>query len=115
MKESLNAYLRSKRKDPSKIWGQIEDSIRTVILAKEPEIVEIVNRYPSKHNFFEMMRFDFVVDDDMNVFLMEANMSPNLSSAHFPPNKLLFEQVIFNLLGLVGVAERVQKNSLAIR
>lgn len=68
-------------------------------------------RYPSKANFFEMMRFDFVVDDDLNVFLMEANMSPNLSSAHFPPNQLLFEQVIFNLFGLVGVAERVRQNS----
>lgn len=66
-------------------------------------------RYPSKANFFEMMRFDFVVDETLNVFLMEANMSPNLSSAHFPPNRLLFEQVIFNLFGLVGVGTRVRK------
>lgn len=68
-------------------------------------------RYPSKANFFEMMRFDFVVDENLSVYLMEANMSPNLSSAHFPPNQLLFEQVIFNLLGLVGVGTRVRKVS----
>lgn len=30
-------------------------------------------------------------------------MSPNLSSQHFPPNRLLYEQVIFNVLRLVGI------------
>lgn len=115
MRESLNAYLRSKNKNPSKIWQQIEDSLRIVLLANEAKIAEALQRYPLKHNFFEMMRFDFVVNEDLNVFLMEANMSPNLSSAHFPPNRLLFEQVIFNLFSLVGIAERVRKDSLAVR
>lgn len=34
-------------------------------------------------------------------------MSPNLSSEHFPANKLLYEQVIFNLLAVVGVGKLV--------
>ena len=73
-----------------------------------------------------------MVDEDLNVFLMEvsgeevkhqvspskpyrfeANMSPNLSSGHFPPNKLLYEQVIFNLFAVVGVARLVHDSSLA--
>lgn len=62
-----------------------------------------------------MVRFDFVIDEDLNVYVMEANMSPNLSSAHYPPNQLLYEQVIFNLMGLVGLANRVRKPSLATR
>ncbi|KAF5272440.1 hypothetical protein FQA39_LY07908 [Lamprigera yunnana] len=105
MAESVNAYLRAKNKDPSKIWEQIEDSIRIVALAKEPNIINAMKRFASKTNFFEMMRFDFVVDENLDVFLMEANMSPNLSSAHFPRNRLLFEQIIFNTLGLVGVSD----------
>lgn len=115
MRESLNAYLQSKNQNPTKIWQQIEDALRIVLLANEQKIADVLRRYPSKHNFFEMMRFDFVVDENLNVYLMEANMSPNLSSAHFPPNRLLFEQVIFNLFSLVGVAERVKKDSLAVR
>ena len=31
-------------------------------------------------------------------------MSPNLSSHHFPPNRMLYEQVIYNLFKIVGVA-----------
>ena len=34
---------------------------------------------------------------------IQANMSPNLSSEHFPPNRLLYEQVVFNVLKLVGI------------
>lgn len=44
MKESLNAFLRSQNKDPSTIWNQIEEAIRTVVLAKEPLILEVLNR-----------------------------------------------------------------------
>lgn len=44
MRDSLNAYLRSKGKHPSVIWQQVEDAIRTLILAKEPLIVDAVKR-----------------------------------------------------------------------
>jgi tubulin monoglycylase TTLL15 len=56
-----------------------------------------------------------VVDNDLNVILMEANMSPNLSSAHFQPNQLLYEQVIYHLLGLVGVGSNLERESLRKR
>lgn len=61
------------------------------------------------------MRFDLAIDDNLRVFLMEANMSPNLSSAHFLPNQLLYEQVIFNLLNLVGVGSTLHRESLRKR
>lgn len=54
-----------------------------------------------------MVRFDFVLDRNLKLFLLEVNMSPNLSSGHFPPNRLLYEQVVFGLLNLVGVARSV--------
>lgn len=62
-----------------------------------------------------MMRFDLIIDDDLKVYLMEANMSPNLSSAHFLQNSLLYEQVIFNLLNLVGVGTSLHRESLRKR
>lgn len=34
-------------------------------------------------------------------------MSPNLSSGHFPLNKQLYEQVIINVLSLVGIASQL--------
>ncbi|XP_058812213.1 probable tubulin polyglutamylase ttll-15 [Topomyia yanbarensis] len=115
MKESFDAYLRSIDRDPTVIWEQIEDAIRLAILKKEPLMADILPRYASKRNFFEMMRFDLVVDNKLRVFLMEANMSPNLSSAHFKPNRLLYEQVIYNFLRMVGVGSDLRRESFRKR
>jgi len=49
------------------------------------------------------VRFDFVLDAKLNLYLMEVNMSPNLSSKHFALNRLLYEQVLYSLLRLNGV------------
>uniref|UniRef100_A0AAG5CRG4 Tubulin polyglutamylase ttll-15 n=1 Tax=Anopheles atroparvus TaxID=41427 RepID=A0AAG5CRG4_ANOAO len=115
MKDSFDAYIRSTGKDPSVIWEQVEDAIRTLILKKEPLISALLPRYANRRNFFEMMRFDLVVDKTLKVYLMEANMSPNLSSAHFKQNRLLYEQVIYNLFQLVGVGTSIQRESFRKR
>ncbi|KAF0296188.1 Tubulin polyglutamylase TTLL7 [Amphibalanus amphitrite] len=107
-RESLNAFLRSQGSRPEKIWSQIEESIRSVYLVKEPSMIRASRRFGSTRQFFEMVRFDFVVDDELNVYLMEANMSPNLSSAHFRQNVPLYEQVVYSLLSLVGLAPRIR-------
>ncbi|XP_067001013.2 probable tubulin polyglutamylase ttll-15 isoform X1 [Anabrus simplex] len=115
MKDSFDAYIRSKGKDPQKVWNQVHEAIRNICLLKEPLIIQSAKHYRSTSNFFEMVRFDFVIDEDLNVFVMEANMSPNLSSAHFPPNRLLYEQVLFNMFGLVGIGRMIKAESLKVR
>lgn len=136
MKDSFDAYMRSKGRSTENVWQQVEDAIRTAILAKEHHIADIVSillnynveplalqflfkfqlkQFKSKRNFFEMMRFDLVIDDNLKVHLLEANMSPNLSSAHFLQNTLLYEQVIYNMLNLVGVGSSLHRESLRKR
>ena len=87
-------------------------AIRQVFYKKEAQIIKALNNYPQQNNFFEMMRFDFIIDDKLKIYLMEANMSPNLSSAHFKENRLLYEQVVFNILNLVGVGRSIHSTSL---
>lgn len=89
----------------------MDSIISDTILTKEKLIVTSLKNY-NVENFFEMMRFDLLIDEDLNVILIEANMSPNLSSAHFKENKLLYEQVIYNYMNLVGIASPVQRDSL---
>lgn len=102
-KDTLNAYIRSLGKDPEAMWDQMYLTIVEVYRSQEERFVKAASHYPHSSAFFEMVRFDFVIDSDLSVYLMEANMSPNLSSAHFPPNRLLYEQVIHSVLRLVGV------------
>jgi len=103
MKQSFNAYLKSINKNGDEVWQQVDEALRSLLLSRETALLTATSKYPSSRNFFEMIRVDFVIDEDLNVFIMEANMSPNLSSQHFAPNRLLYEQVIFNALNIVGV------------
>ena len=102
-KDTLQGHIHELGKDPEAMWNQMYATITDVYKSQEEMFIKAVSHYPHKSAFFEMVRFDFVVDEDLNVYLMEANMSPNLSSAHFPPNRLLYEQVIHSVLRLVGV------------
>ncbi|XP_043255676.1 probable tubulin polyglutamylase ttll-15 isoform X1 [Colletes gigas] len=114
MKDTFDAYVRSQGKDPEKVWRSAFEAIKEIALLKENHIKEAAKRFGNGRNFFELVRIDFALDEDLNVYTMEANMSPNLSSAHYPPNQLLYEQVIYNLFALVGVGRRIKKDSLKI-
>ncbi|KAH9413452.1 Ttll-15p [Dermatophagoides pteronyssinus] len=104
MKSSLNSYIRLKlEKDPQSIWLAMEESIKTIFYLKEEEILRLASVYTNMRNFFELIRFDFTIDTDLNVYLMEANMSPNLASAKFPENRFIYEQVIYSCMSLVGI------------
>lgn len=61
-------------RNASVIWEQLEDAIRVVCLEKESMIKNLMKNYKSKTNFFEMARFDFVVDNDLKVYIMEVSL-----------------------------------------
>ncbi|XP_060062892.1 probable tubulin polyglutamylase ttll-15 [Ylistrum balloti] len=102
-KETLDTYLEQTGRNHLKLWEDVKDSIRQVYLHKEKRLISSSGHFMNKRNFFEMVRFDFVLDDQLNVYLMEVNMSPNLSSGHFLRNKRIYEHVVYNMLSLVGV------------
>lgn len=105
-KESLNAYLHFKGKSTRRLWSQISQIIRDVYLTTEESFKRSAMALGSLRNFFELVRFDFITDESLNVYLLEVNMSPNLSAAHFPQNSLLYEQVVFNSLQLIGLVRK---------
>ncbi|GMS81441.1 hypothetical protein PENTCL1PPCAC_3616, partial [Pristionchus entomophagus] len=104
MRETMTAHLRREGKDANKIWKQLNDIISEVFQSQQAKMASSRPWKETDPKFFELSRFDFVVDDELNVFLMEANMSPNLSSGHFKPNQLIYEQVLMSILSLVGLA-----------
>lgn len=61
------------------------------------------------------MRFDFIVDDNLNVYLLESNMSPNLSSMKFPPNAIIYEQLLYHTFALIGIGSRFTRDKFKIK
>lgn len=67
------------------------------------QILEECN-FSTTHHFFELARFDFLLDENLNVYLVEVNMSPNLTPAEprFESNAITNEQIVHDTLQLVG-------------
>lgn len=59
MKDTFDAYVKSTGQDPAKVWDNIDEAIRDVLLKKEKLIADVVKNYPGRRNFFELVRFDF--------------------------------------------------------
>ncbi|KAJ2951543.1 hypothetical protein O0L34_g13692 [Tuta absoluta] len=108
MKDAFDIYARAQGKDPDKMWDEVYKAIREIFVKKEKHIIEALESYPSKNNFFEMFRVDLMLDEDLNVYLLEANMSPNLSSPK-QMNQLLYEQVLYSLFSIVGLGSPLNK------
>lgn len=112
MKAAFDAYIRHDlKKDPDLIWQSVEDAIVSIILQKEQKLIEAVKQYSFRSSFFEMMRIDLIVDENLKVWLLEANMSPNLSSAKFPPNAIIYEQLLYNMFKLLGIGSAEKRES----
>lgn len=103
---SLLTYMKQHGKDTEKLQRDLKSAVRQVFLKMEKMLIASAAPYASKWNFFDMVRFDFILDEHLNVYLLEVNLSPNLSSVHLTHNKLMYDQVIFRLLSLVGIARQ---------
>lgn len=62
-----------------------------------------------------MYRFDFMLDDDLNLYLMESNQSPNVyASEKNLKSKQLFESVLYNALNLIGIGSPIRRTSFKL-
>lgn len=62
--------------------------------------------FPSTHHFFELIRFDFIMDEDFKLYLMEVNLSPNItpSSTKYERNAVVREKMVYDVVNLIGAA-----------
>lgn len=117
LKEGFDAIMREKGySDTKMIYDQVEDCIRTILIEKEKYFIQEIAKFDAsygKMHFFELVRFDFLIDASLNLHLMEVNLSPNLHAVDKNiQSKPLFESVIYNYMNLVGVGTYLSKNHI---
>lgn len=102
-KASFEAHMSSRSFDVEELWIQVDDAIVSLVLSNEQNLIAKAKEFGPTDHFFELVRFDFIIDDEFQVHLMEVNMSPNLTPAHdrFEAHGLGYEQVVFNTLQCV--------------
>lgn len=69
----------------------------------EPHLRRSAWAYPhGPDSFFAMFRFDFLLDPNLQPWLIEINQSPNLSSDSNADLSNMFQRISWSLLNLMG-------------
>lgn len=107
--EIFKSHLAKNGHDVEEVWRQFDDAITSVVVSKIDIIRQTIEAECKKYgcrneNFFELFRFDFIIDDELNVHLLEINMSPNLTPAadEYERNRIQYEHVVHSVLRLIG-------------
>ncbi|KAG5668722.1 hypothetical protein PVAND_016649 [Polypedilum vanderplanki] len=95
--------------NPSDLEKKIDEAISVIALEKN----KISNKYSTLYvnrtnnklkHFFELVRFDFIVDNDFDVYLIEINMSPemNFDDEESDRNEKMHQGLLKDTLKIIG-------------
>ena len=104
MKNALFSWMADNGLNPSTLETKVRHAVGEIWESQQSKMETVLkqyNNYPGQ--FFELLRMDWVLDRDANLFLLEVNMSPNLSSGHFAPNAQLYRYVMGSMWRLIGL------------
>ncbi|KAK7100751.1 hypothetical protein V1264_023640 [Littorina saxatilis] len=103
-KTALNQHLIGRGIDVDKVWADMISALREVFHESEAYLLQHAAelKFLNTDHFAELVRFDFIVDANLKVYMMEANESPNFSTYQYIKNVRLYKHVLYNYLSLVG-------------
>lgn len=106
---ALRKLMRQLGIDDKAIWRSIEDIIIKTIISAEPQINQASEQYvPYQSNCFELLGFDILIDDLLQAWLIEVNLSPSLG-CDSPLDQKIKGNLIADLFTLVGVVPLEQR------
>ena len=86
-----------------KLFAKIKDIIVKTIISSEPVLNNAFDMHvPFRSNCFQLFGFDVMIDDELNPWLLEVNLSPSLS-CDSPLDHRIKANLVADLLNLAGL------------
>ena len=86
-----------------KLFAKIKDIIVKTIISSEPVLNNAFDMHvPFRSNCFQLFGFDIMIDDELNPWLLEVNLSPSLS-CDSPLDHRIKANLVADLLNLAGL------------
>lgn len=93
------------------IFKKIEDVVIKTILSAENVIFNACEQYvPFRNNCFELLGFDILIDNQLNPWLLEVNLSPSLA-CESPIDQRIKGELIADLLTIAGITPLEQRKA----
>lgn len=115
----LKVVLKERDIDPSAVFEHVENCINSVLMSQENIIsaaVQDTNAKFGKENFFEILRFDFYLDENAQLYLSEAVLSPPLHGSadigSADPGKAVYRSVLYNTFNLIGIGSYLKTHKV---
>jgi len=100
---TVTNYLKRQGKDVGTLWSKMKLVTAKTLLAADPKIASIsTSNVKYRGTTFEILGFDFLIDEDMNPWILEVNHAPNLEP-HTPLETDLKRAMIRDALQLVDL------------
>ena len=107
---ALKKYFFEHNLNFSLIWQKIKDIVIKTIISAEAKIVAGMKMHvPYRNNCFELLGFDILIDESLNPWLLEVNLSPSLNTDSEIDHKVK-SVLISDLFNLVGIRSKLSKN-----
>ncbi|CRK87998.1 CLUMA_CG001784, isoform A [Clunio marinus] len=102
---TLMNYMEKRGVNITDMWRKLDDLLVESIMRSEAGMMrETYKLFNSSHHFFDLVRYDILINETMDPHIAEVNMSPSVSPFTPIMKKYLrtWEQLVFNTLKLLG-------------
>lgn len=101
--KALKQVLREHNVNDERLFGRIKDIVIKTIISTEPVLHNAFQMHvPHRNNCFQLFGFDVMIDDELNPWLLEVNLSPSLS-CDSPLDHRIKAHLIADLFNLAGI------------
>lgn len=105
----LKKAMQEQGIDPVPIWKKIEDvCIKSILSAEQKMFQGNQDQVPYRGNCFELLGFDILIDEKLDAWLIEVNLSPSLACDSALDQRIKGTMIsdLFTLVGVVPLDRR---------
>ena len=100
---NFERYCKKENINYDKIIQQIKDIIIKTFISLSPDVNNEIKKMKIRdRNMFELFSFDFILDMNNKVYLIDIDKNPEMKSLHLAP-VYIYDHLISDILNIVGV------------
>ena len=100
---NFERYCKKNNINYQNIINQIKDIIIKTFITLTPDVTSKIEKSTIKdRNMFQLFSFDFIIDENYKIYLIDIDKNPSLNSTHLVP-VYIYDHLISDVLNIIGV------------